>query len=69
MSELKPCPFCNRPVDLRCERRSVGPDRYSVSCGFVSCGINPSTGEHLVESEAIAAWNRRASPTADAEGT
>jgi hypothetical protein len=57
--ELLPCPFCGRPVELRYERRSFRPDTYSISCGFVSCGINPSTGEHLDEPQAIAAWNRR----------
>lgn len=59
--KLEPCPFCGRPVELRYERRYVGPDTYSIWCGFVSCGINPSTGEHLDEDSAIAAWNRRPS--------
>lgn len=54
------CPFCGSPVELRWDRRHVGPDICFVRCGFVGCAINPDGGEHTVEAEAIAAWNRRA---------
>lgn len=70
MSELKPCPFCGGEAhvahyygDTLCLE---DPEKYTwfVSCASRGCpGSVQSPGYlHRGEAEALAAWNRRASP-------
>lgn len=60
MSELKPCPFSTgKPHDLMI--MSSGQARMWMEC--MQCGARgPMAG---TRAEAIAAWNRRASPPED----
>ena len=56
-TELKPCPFCGG-------RAYIGSwDFYAwfVECGKYKCPVIPQTREYKRESDAIKAWNRRAS--------
>ena len=61
MSEkLKPCPFCGGKAEVRTDEN----EEYYVSCTkcFTLVGYCTDTwGEYETETEAIEAWNRRAS--------
>ena len=64
MSELKPCPFCGGRATVKTRYIGYGSiglgehDEYRVVCK--EC--RASNDEYRRESEAIAAWNRRAQP-------
>ena len=64
--ELKPCPFCGGPAELKDARKFLVVSRqsyitpYSVSCENKQCGVKPHTPFVDSEQEAITAWNRRA---------
>ena len=79
MSELKPCPFCGRQVagitdcgettcfaaiNCFCFDTCVNKT-YTVVCNRQSGGCGATGGYHRTESEAIEAWNRRASDGMD----
>jgi hypothetical protein len=51
-TELLPCPFCGGEAEII---------RCSVHCNNPACEAQPFTAGQS-EAEAIAAWNRRASP-------
>jgi len=52
--ELKPCPFCGGPAELR-----KTPNMYMVECANAGCGSNPDVLQ-ILKQDAIAAWNCRA---------
>lgn len=63
MSELKPCPFCGAREDDEDEPLHVWwvdkPDgEYMVECD--RCGASISWANNWLHSEAVEAWNRRA---------
>lgn len=60
--ELSPCPFCGHPPVLRPIKND---GRWIADCNTVTC-IRPTTGLRRNKSEAIAAWNPRAT---EAEAT
>lgn len=65
MSELKPCPFCGG------EARLTSFDDGPVKRWFIQCKKHIECGGRMIakptETEAIVAWNRRASDNKDAE--
>jgi hypothetical protein len=60
--ELKPCP-CGGQVYVG-ELKFTGETQWHVGC--INC--NRESGKHADKAEAIAAWNRRASPTPEGGG-
>ncbi|MEE8288884.1 MAG: Lar family restriction alleviation protein [Nitrosomonadaceae bacterium] len=62
MTDLKPCPICARPAEIRDDSDCVtteGSQPYWVSCSMCSCSVE---GFYEV-SDAIEAWNTRAPHT------
>ena len=61
--ELKPCPFCGGPAEVRHVLR-CGQDAWTACCDESvdpdCCGSTDPT--YFKKSDAIAAWNRRATP-------
>ena len=55
--ELKPCPFCGSKAEMVEQRLPNTATRYGVCCG--ECD-NGTWKWYESESEAAAAWNRRA---------
>lgn len=56
IENLKPCPLCGGEAELT---RSASTDTPRVFCKVCRC----NTGGYKTEEEAIAAWNKRHSPT------
>lgn len=56
---LKPCPFCGQSKADVNEQPCVGAIKYLVICHY--CGAE--TNSDFVREYAIAAWNRRTSPS------
>lgn len=54
MTELKPCPFCGAPAEIR---GKGGGRWYVVRCTKESCEC--STKGHANKEEVIRIWNRR----------
>ncbi len=61
MDKIKPCPFCGGEATVGTIPIVGGGYLYAfVECLSETC--NGSSGQHDTETEAIAAWNRRAQP-------
>lgn len=61
MAELRTCPFCSGEPTIIVRRGKDGwRDRYAVLCDYEHGGCGAESGWYHYESEAIAAWNRRA---------
>ena len=59
--ELKPCPFCGGPAEVRkgtCARRDAWTACCAETVDVDCCGSADPT--YFTEADAIAAWNRRA---------
>lgn len=63
LAALKPCPFCGHPPVLRPIKND---GRWIADCNTVTC-IRPTTGLRRNKSEAIAAWDPRATDQRCAE--
>ncbi|WP_186113895.1 Lar family restriction alleviation protein [Burkholderia gladioli] len=60
--KLSDCPFCGNEA----ETEKIEEGCYGVGCGYCDFQLmsgNIGIGWHATEAAAIAAWNRRASPT------
>lgn len=55
---LKPCPFCGGGAHMF---QVCGDGDYVVGCDAEGCWT--TQGAYATEAEAVAAWNRRATPT------
>lgn len=56
--DLKDCPFCGAPPEIR-HPHGGGLNKRLISCSNANCEVNPRvTGEN--ERAAIAKWERRA---------
>ena len=70
--ELKPCPFCGGKPQPRLDDcingKMVENPMFYIACENLGCGVWPEAeGRYETQYDAIvAAWNRRALPTADA---
>lgn len=61
MSELKPCPMCGATIAHLCKLPAMNNSWcYNVNCG--NCGTRSMAW--VEQSDAIAAWNRRANDAA-----
>ena len=62
--ELKPCPFCGKPVDMYKydynEYNEQGIQGHEVGFVIICFDCHIDMGEYNTEEEAIKAWNRRA---------
>lgn len=56
-NKLKPCPFCGEEAYSKADRYYT----WAVVCSNVRCPGHWIGGIYVIEDEAIAAWNRRAS--------
>lgn len=65
MSEhnMKPCPFCGRPAQLRHKKDSLRGDSYTIRCGDTKC-VGRTYRFFRTETQAIKAWNMRVIETA-----
>jgi hypothetical protein len=64
MKELKPCPFCGSPAELR-ERENMNPQggkQYNVRCSNPSCICKPLAWRRD-RIEIMTLWNIRAVQT------
>ena len=63
-NELKPCPFCGGPADLRSYTNAAGKKSWTVRCRnmcVVTCSRRDERGRWrpTLRKEAIEIWNRR----------
>ena len=67
MAELKPCPFCGSPVELRIVETKIGK-RTNIRCSNYNCYLHFPTAftswhngdsEEHAELRLSTAWNRR----------
>lgn len=57
-SDLKPCPFCGSPAELRETHRVPTGYNYTPRCTVTSCAGRLSK-LWMNKEDAISAWNRR----------
>jgi len=63
--ELKPCPFCGGYADIQTERSGEWW-YFTVCCHTEDCRGSSNDCTYFKERDAIAAWNTRPTPPADA---
>lgn len=59
MDELKNCPFCGGPAEMRVQPHTPNGYEYTPRCKDKSC-MGRAVKWHLSRETAIYAWNRRA---------
>lgn len=68
-NELKPCPFCGAPAEIRVYLASNGKKSYTVRCKnmcAVTCGhVKNGRWRATLKREAIETWNRRTNENED----
>lgn len=59
--ELKPCPFCGSPAELRRYQSETTAPRYYVLCGNRerNCACSPVTWVEMSRRDAVLRWNNR----------
>ena len=60
--ELKPCPFCGSPGQVKQTGSNKFPEdrRWGVGCCNPMCSVSPFVWGFFTEEEACKEWNKRA---------
>jgi Lar family restriction alleviation protein len=69
MDDLLPCPFCGETATFtaQCRDRRWGASVNCENCGASGGGYYNAANPAMADEPALAAWNRRPTPTAQEE--
>jgi restriction alleviation protein Lar len=69
MSDLKPCPFCGGPAEIKAWANQYGQQGWAANCTRDECYARISYGDDCEREHVAGLWNERTEPPASQSGS